>query len=373
MDIPLDAIVTLLVFSIGVPTLVIQFLAPELRRVVKKRWPRLALDAGVPLTFGLVAVAVGIGVELAAPPPPRTLWLAVLAVLLTAAVFTAVWLPARYGRREAIVARLERAAAGGCRTVARLDERQLADLVELGEQSAAGQDKEAVLAGLLRLTERVCDHPRYRGDSLEDLILGVVSILSSPETPRSSTNFQTAADVLQRIVIASSGAERAGSRDVDLRIAISALSALGRAALHLENEHTPMSFVQALGSTGKRHPQTATAVSQALFEVGAVAISRGQTLVAVAALEKVFSLVEQRGSVAGELAADLLGLMAHFWSAGPTARGCVVDRLGRTAALLEEPLLSACDRARQHSAETMQFGTADRLRLMREELAAMGR
>ena len=59
-EIPFDAISTFFIFMIGLPAIVFQWLAPEVRQVVVKRWQELVLDSGLPVLAGLVLIGVGI-------------------------------------------------------------------------------------------------------------------------------------------------------------------------------------------------------------------------------------------------------------------------------------------------------------------------
>ena len=82
------------------------------------------------------------------------------------------------------------------------------------------------------------------------------------------------------------------------------------------------------------------------------------------------TLVEARGTTRGELVADTLGLIAHFWVSGETAREYAGARLARLGAQLDGKLDEALAQAARHCAQTTQFRTADRVQRVRRELAA---
>jgi len=84
---------------------------------------------------------------------------------------------------------------------------------------------------------------------------------------------------------------------------------------------------------------------------------------------KLMTLIEARGTSRGELVADTLGLVAHFWVSGETACDYASARLARISAQLEGKLDDALEQAARHCAQTTQFRTADRVRRMRRELA----
>jgi hypothetical protein len=368
-DIPFDAIITLLVFLIGVPALVAQSMPTEVRRVVMKRSSRLQITT---LFFvGLAALVIAGGAVLAAPTgnDDRPVWGGVTTLLFLIVALAALRIVGFYGRRDTVVHALAREArrelANG-----RLAEGPLAEMIALGIQSHPGQDKGLVLQDLQELTERVCEHPRYRGDRLETLIVGLVDVLTSGPRPWSPQNFDTAAGILKQIVITFSAKGSPEFRDVDLVHAVRVLSELGQAALTLDNEHTPMHYMQALASTGNRHRGIATAVSQALFELGEAAIEKKQLFVAVAALDRLSTLVETYAPARGELAADALGLLAHFWRAGDSAQGYALRKLSDLSQNLALELPAALKAAREHYAQRTRFHTADKLYQLIEDLRA---
>ena len=93
---------------------------------------------------------------------------------------------------------------------------------------------------------------------------------------------------------------------------------------------------------------------------------------AIAALSKLEALAERRVPLEGEVAADLLGLLAHFWDGGRTARrhaGLVLERM---AALFEPSLRDCIEAAIEHQYRTAKFDTADQLYKMLEGLQAVG-
>src|SRR5690349_17035699 len=101
-DVPFDAIVSLLIVLIGVPALVVESMAPEIRRAVMKRWKGLLLETGAPVVLAVLVIAGGIAREtlvpaeyavaglVALPPRESWTWVAVLAALLVIVAYTAM-------------------------------------------------------------------------------------------------------------------------------------------------------------------------------------------------------------------------------------------------------------------------------------------
>lgn len=365
-DIPFDAVTTLFVFLIGVPAIVLQTLPSDIRRVVIKRWRRLLADLAIPVVLALLLVWTG-GVLASGRGLPRGwTWTAELSALFLIAVYAVFRILSRYGRRTAVVRGLEREVASRLPRTGHLVEDALHDLIELGKQSGAGRDKEWVLRALANLADATCRSPRYDGDGLGDLVLGVLDIVVAQPLGRSPQNFSTAADVLSAILMRYEADGEQAYKHADLIASIRALSRLGRDSLALGNESVALEIVQALGTP--RLSRADIFVSQALYEVGVAAIELQQTLIAMAALEKLMVLVEAREPARGELVADTLGLLAHFWATGPTGREYAGARLERIPKLLAQDLESALAGAARHCAQTTQFRTADLVRAMHADL-----
>ena len=369
-EVPFDGIITLLVFMVGVPAVVLQSLPAELRLVVTQRWGRLLRSVGIPVLAAFVVIITG---EVLTGEngfaAPRWVWTLVFVALFSLVVLIAFRIPRRYGRRDAVVRMLEEEVGQTIAREGRLVEDSLHDLVEVGKQSEPGRDKEWVLGALANLTERVCAHERYNGDALQDLVLGVLDIVLNARQGRSAQNFGTATNLLRTIVTRYELSQDADFSQADLIAAIRALSRLGRAALGLENATIALNIVQASG--GIRADRTETLMSQSLFEVGIAALSAQQMLIGMAALAQLVNLVDSRRPAAGELVADTLGLLAHFWFAGETAKEYARVRLERVVDSLEKDLVSALDAAADHCAQTTQFRTADLLRRLRRDVEAV--
>ena len=371
-EIPFDAIATFFIFLIGLPAIVFQWLAPEVRQVVVKRWQELVLDSGLPVLAGLVLLGVGIYLTQSESWQHRWIWFAVMSGFVVLSTVTAVRIPRKYARRTAVVQRLEREAERGINRDGRPQEETLYDLLELGKYSPPGRDKEMVLQALLNLTNRVCERESYDGDRLEDVATGVLDVVLTTPNSGTNQNFATAAEILKRILRAfDSRATLDGMVQVDLLHTMRAMSHLGRAAVEIDS--VAMAIIQALGSTGGRHPRTTVAASQALFEIGVRAVERHDMLVAMSSAELLTFMVESQreaipGPVEGEVVADTLGLLAHFWTSGETGRDYATARLERVRDAMGITLPDALEKTTRHCAETTEFATADLVRQMSREL-----
>jgi hypothetical protein len=255
----------------------------------------------------------------------QLLWTIILSIQLLVAGAAAMVLSERW-RRDKVVAQLSRAAAKGILRRGRPIESELLDLIQLGKQSQSGQDKELVLQALAFLAEAVQARPGYDGAQLEELIIGLEEMLVLGDQIGSPENFHSAADHLSDMII--SACNKANSHD--LKLAIQAVSMLGRASLRYEPSHIQPKFIEALALANEVQRDAANWMSQALFEIGSKAAERHQILVAMAALSKLEALAMQHRPITGELAADFIGLWPiSGWQ----------ERRRKTMSFLSSPML----------------------------------
>lgn len=364
---PFDAITTYFIFLIGLPAFVFQWLAPEIRPVVVKRARELLLDAGAPVAVAVVLVAAGLMLE----DTFSGAWTAILAALFCLAAFTAIRIPRKYVRRANVVERLAREAGRSIMSDGRLNADSLQDLIELGVQSQPGRDKEVVLQALLNLTNEMCSDPRYCGDQLSDVSVGVLDIVFSTTNGAAMSNFASACEILKQILRAFDAANDRAFMQTDLLHTIRAMSRLGREAARAGNDSVALAVAQALETTGDRHPDTSVATSQALFEIGMVAVEDNQILVGMSCAESLTSLLEAYAGSSTDVVADTLGLLAHFWETGPTGRAYAEQHLQRIEQSLAVDLTEALHRTATHCAQTTQFRTADKVQRLLDARGAI--
>lgn len=396
MHLPLDAITTIFIFLIGVPALLLQQLAPELRKIVRRRTLQLVISTALPIFIAGALVSFGMWLEHVearnnaareraaqslpeAETPPLTewrgplkfvmqyegqlLWVFILTTLVLISGATAVVLSDRW-RREVIVKQLQNRAGRRIRKSGRLIEPELRELIQLGKHSDSGSNKELVLEALSELAVAVQRHPHYDGRQLELLIMGLGEVLSLGRGSGSAENYRTVADVLSQIVIEAGRAKHAD----DLRITVHSISVLACMCLKLDIPHLPMKFVEALELLPSKENQAVTAMSQTLFEIGSHAVEYDHTLMAMSALSKLDGLAQRQPKVEGELAHDYLSLAAHFWHHGETAQHYVGRMLSGVSHAFTLELPEAILAARAHCEQTAKFSTADYLLAMLHSL-----
>jgi hypothetical protein len=368
--IPFDAAVTLLIFLVGIPALVLQFMAPDVRRVTMEKitFPKevsIRLVIAVSLMLASVLLAWGL------PASKDFIFATMLVGLFVIVAATTVQVQFRYGWRETVIATLKKKVLISLERHGRLDKEALQRIIEIGKQSEAGPDREVILEALDEIVARTRLHLVYDGDMLGSLVDGLVKMLVSQPAPEDTPNYQLAV----RILIAILSAPNVKTL-IDQQHAVRALSALGQTllaeiAVTVGTDHIMMDYEEALGLAVTRHPSMLTDVTQSLLEVGAVALNHKHYLFAVATLERLLTIVEEN-LPSREALADLLGLLAHFWTDGESSREFAEsrsERIGICAIKTEFPIIhQAIQHAKLHSQMTMRFNTADKLAQMARDL-----
>jgi hypothetical protein len=366
-EIPFDALVTFFVLLVGLPAVVLQSLPTEIRRVIERRWRLLVVDLGTPLVLATAVTAGCVVAHLYSSWPREPLWSFGLAALALICVFTAFVIPRRYGRRDAIARLLGAEVAAELAATGRLGEQPLHDLIEFGRRSEPVREKLPALEALKQLTDQVCGHSSYAGDGLTDLINGVVTIVVESEGSGRAQLVPPVLGVLRRSVRSFDPTQRG---HIDASSAIHGLSQLGIASLEMGNSSVTQTITQSLGWSGDKDRALTTARSQALFEIGKAAIAHREMLAAMKVLDGLASLIHANAPAAGELARDTIGLFAHLWTSGETGRQFARFRLSQLESHFLRDTAAVVDATIEHCSLRALFETADKVRIMRRELAS---
>lgn len=369
VEIPFDGIITLLVFLVGIPALVLQFMAPDVRRVTMEKvtFPTEVRKWGV---IALLIIIFFIIIAYIFTPFQQVIWFVMFVLLVGIVAAATIQVQYRYGWREVVVTTLMRTVIEKLhKNSGHLDRGALERLIEVGKQSDSGPDREVVLKAMRDLTTQTCFYKEYKGDALEILIDGLVKMLATRPTAEDIPNYQIAVGILTTILSAGN-ADQENSL-IDQQHAVRALSALGQTFLEINlsvgTDHILMDYEEALGLAVSHHPAMLTDVTQSLLEVGAVALERQHFLFAVATFERLLSIIEENQS-SSEAVADLLGLTAHFWKAGDSSNDFAHRRLGRIKKIIKGSFPRALRQAKLHSQMTMRFDTADKLAQMAKDV-----
>lgn len=372
MDIPFDALLTLLIFLVGIPALILQLIsAPERRAVLKKGH----LDVGSFLMRALLTIVIGILAqlifvyfsgyyELAIQEAVRQLiWLIVFGILFYFSWIISRQIPEQYGRREKIIEGLRRdvLAELGKRKRLNVSGDTFNDLANLGKHCEAGQEREMVVSAFMEIAKAVLSDARYAGDSFEIFIEELTHMLAFNPEAKDLYNYRTAVDILSAILAASHSA----GADYDRRRAVHAISRLGRTLIvnfkSVERDNVILAYVNSLDFALTR-PHMLTEISQALFEMGVCAVDAGHDFVAVAALDKLTTLADRQSPpVPVEFVADLFGLVGRFWTMDGSRRDYANRKFEEMRKIMGKNTLRRLGEAQEHLVKTMYFEEADEL------------
>ncbi len=374
MEIPFDGILTLLIFLVGIPALVLQLIsAAERRAAVKKE----GLDVRSSLTVALIVVVIGVLVQFwyaystnssdSKSIIQQAIWVGTFIPLIILVLRVAKTIPEQYGRREKIVEKLTREVLEELQSKARVGGGTFADLANLGKQCDPGQEREMVVNALKEIVKVVIAKPAYKGDSFETLTDELVHMLASDPEPKDLNNYDIAIKILSAILSAQ---PLSGTED-DKRRAIHAASKLGQTLIvnfkSVERDNIILEYIDSL-ELALPQREMLTEVSQALFEIGVCAVKEGHDFVFVAALDKMTALAEAYPPLPSEFVTDLLGLIAHYWVKEGSRNRLARDKFQEVRKFLGKPILPMLETAERHLVNTMYFDEADKLAHMAEDI-----
>jgi hypothetical protein len=371
MEIPFDALLTVLIFLVGIPALILQLISPTERHAALKKG---RLDVRSFLKKALLFIAGGILLQLllfflrVGDDDTQQLlrqlaWVILFSLLFALALDIAQKIPEQYGRREKIVEALTRDVLSELPKRQRLNVsgETFRDLANLGKHCDAGQEREMVVSALVEIASAVLADSRYVGDSFETLIEELVHMLAfNPET-KDLYNYRTAVDILSAILAAG----HSGETDDDRRRAAHAISHLARTLIinfnSVERDNVILAYVDSL-EFALFKPNMFTEVSQALFEIGISAAEADHDFVAVAALDKLTSLAGRHPiPLPVEFVADMFGLLAHYWGMDGSRKEYAIRKFEETKKFLGKNKIQTLKKAQSHLVATMYFDEADKL------------
>ena len=376
MQIPFDGIMTLLIFLIGIPALILQLISAAERRAILKKE---GFDVQVFLRKAILILLFGLLVQfllifLLANSSNATknfaeqfVWLCVFGYLFYLVLRVSKQIPEQYGRREKIVEKLTSDVLGESKGKGHIAGGTFNDLVNLGKQCDPGQEREMVINAFKDIVKTMLAKSEYRGDSFEVLIDELVHILVANPEPKDLSNFNSAIKILSIILSTAKDLET----DDDKQRALHAVSKLGRTLIihfkSVERDNIILDYIDSL-EFALTKKEMLTEVSQALFEIGICAVEENQDFMVVAALDKLTSLAEIYHPLPKEFVADALGLLAYFWTKDGSRKKFAEKKLREIEDLLPKSVILSVDDARIHCLNTMYFDAADKLSQMRKDL-----
>jgi hypothetical protein len=378
MEIPFDGILTLLIFLVGIPALVLQLISATERRAVLKNE---RLDVRAFLVKALWALGAGLFFEIGFALLSKFLdwddevslligqgiWLIVFGVLFYFATQVAQQIPEEYGRREKIVAKLAEEVLRDAVSKMRVGGGAFTDLAHLGRHCEAGQEREMVVNALLDIVKKILANPAYKGDSFEALIDELVHMLASDPEPKDLGNYDIAIKILAAIL----SARIESDANSDRQRAIHAVSKLGQTLIvnfkSVERDNIILDYIDSL-ELALVKPEMLTEISQALFEIGVCAVKENHDFVFVAVLDKMTTLAGGRSPLQDEFITDLLGLLSHYWTQAGSRKQIAKNKFAEVGKFLPAPIHPTMERSKKHLVSTMYFDEADKLAQMADEI-----
>lgn len=380
MEIPFDGLLTLLIFLVGIPALILQLISPIERQVVQKKG---RLDVRSFLQKALLIIAAGVFLQVVfslwghtkllesiRDIIPQLIWMGVFGFLFYLAWIISQQIPQQYGRREKIVETLTQDILDELKKRKRLNVsgETFTDLANLGKHCEAGQEREIVVKAFLKIAQAALEDPRYAGDSFETFIDELTHMLAFNPEAKDLYNYRTAVDIFSSILAANHSTTIAD----DKRRAVHAISRLGRTLIvnfqSVERDNVILTYINSLDLVLNK-PHMLTEISQAMFEIGLCAIEAGHDFVAVAALDKLTSLAEkQTQPLPVEFVADLFGLLSHFYAMDGSRREFANRKIIETKKFLGENTIRTLEGAQKHLLRTIYFDESDKLGKLIEDL-----
>lgn len=378
MQIPFDGIMTLLIFLVGIPAIILQLISSAERRVVAKKE---GLDVNSFLIKAIIVLTIGMLLQFALTFAldklkyndvtknlvEQSVWLCIFIALFILVLRVSKQVPEQYGRREKIIEKLTKDVLRESKIKGRIAGGTFSDLANLGKQCEPGQEREMIINAFKDLVKSMLASPEYKGDSFESLIEELVHMLVYNPEPKDLNNYDTTIKILSAILSAD---KRIRTSD-DKQRALHAISKLGRTLIihfnSVERDNIILDYVDSLEfALAKR--EMLTEVSQAIFEIGVCAVQEDQDFMVVAALDKMTSLAEHYAPLPDEFIADMLGLLASFWAKGGSRKELADLKLKEVKKILSKDIVLSLEGARSHCMKTMYFDVADELTELLETL-----
>jgi hypothetical protein len=362
--------VTILLFGVGIPSLVLQTIASEDLRGIVRRHSRFLKWGYISFIFVMLITLVFVGIIVHC----YTVDLSFLAVLrsklninqwanaiiaLTTVGLVGVW-SLRY-RRDSLLNNLKGKCELRIRRDGIPDEQVLDDICYLGEQGKSRGYKIRILEILERLAYKIQAHKRYHGNGLEDIIQAVELALQK-ETD--VTNFTRGVLTLKHILENEPKSKVDSSADTGA--ILRALQRLGAIAITMDNERPARKILETVEFVSRSPDGAYSEAALALFELGAAALEHRRSLIAVETLNKLESMTSRKEPLDAANSSAYLGLIAHFWAREGSARQRALSSL--KGVKFSPSRLKCLRAAREFFFRTARFTTAD---LLSEMIAAL--
>lgn len=351
-------IVTLLVFALGIPSLVVQIMMPtDVQRVLtskRLRSSRWLLILTI-LYCGIAACFVWLYHPWQTGAGALDDWSGgsvITGVLILTLLF---WVHQfQHGSREMVVRRMRSIILKEIQKNGFVEEDLVESLAFLGERGHSGHEKEICLSALADAGHKLQGLCSYCGESIEPLAMAIEATVSA-ETAR-ARDVENGVRVLSSFVVRLEALSLVESPDAAM--VFRTITRVSTRAVEYLPEALGLWLIETIGSFADVSDHLK---AKGIFELGREAARSRKHLLALASLSKLESFVRHnsRDMDFDALHPYFLGLLAVYGSEGITIRESLIRRLKASVMELELPADAIFERASQFFQNRSDFATAD--------------
>jgi hypothetical protein len=310
-------LITLLLFTVGIPALIIEGVEAPLRRLLQKRIrpiPIIRLGVLTLIVVALLITFAGVNISLVVET------LLKIVVILLIAQFVWAW---GYIYRNVAIDSVINRLVEDIKMDGKINDDELEVLNAFGENLKGGE-KDHVINVIGDLCGQVQQLPGYDGTQLKELLRGMQRVVVSNGT---MTHHQSAHRVITKcwkLLVQKNLVE-----DADATLLKEVAGVLGSLAVS-----------SLLGSMPQRWMSSIPYVLDVPYEVGVTAIRAQQYPIAIEALARISWTAEAQHT----LPPQMIALVAHFDGAGPSAGRTArefLDKLGHSPDAIRAAAVSA--------------------------------
>ncbi len=364
--------VTILIFGISIPSLILQTIVQDdVRRIVYRhfgwlKWTNIFIWIVFPIALSLIWFSSGCGTS-----QPNTasgssgnlvpsLNDAILTgVFITISLCALVWGSFLQGlfRKEKIMEQLSKECKNNFELKGVVNNDSLEEIRYFGEHGETGKDRLQALKILGSLALDIQLNRFYKGNELEGIIEAIEFILLKESDIH---NFSHGIIILKQI---SENFKRITSQSsADIAAILRSLQRLADIPFSIDNGILSHKIIDTIEIIRKCEQGNVNEAALSLLYLGTAAIKHGNIIVAVEALRKLEAFNTSELPLGANKSAAFLGLLAHFWSNGDSGKQLAYSTLIKHKFLptLQKCLLSVIATHYNNA----RFETADKLRIM---------
>jgi hypothetical protein len=371
----LQVAVAVLVFGLGIPTLVIQAtIHDDVRKIVYRnhwmRWRYLLIAPFIFIVFTFVLAVYPCDLAsikiwnsiLLFFGLPRDGDAIVAGIIMTFAIIglaSGILLQDTY-RKDKVLNSLKKKCARRIAKAGTVDDYALEDIQYLGEHCETVKERELVLHALDHLAKKVQNQKLYRANGLGKIIEVIEFVLQSETDIR---NFSFGMKIYETIINTIN--HRNLHPAADIGYIIRSLKRSGENPFCIKNDQSLHEIVDVLKLIHENDHGSYIGVANVLQEIGVYTLKQGRYQVAVEALNQLEVFLSDQETVYSNDTRDYLGLVSHFWFHGNNARFKAQTNLYRIIDSLALP--EHLTAAHQYFYSQACFDTADLIERMRND------